>query len=290
MTTTPDLPEPGIYYDIPFNDYKAWPAVNNSSLNATMKSARHYQYEQTAARHDTPALKTGRLTHCVHLTPEVFAKEYAVIPVDEIEKAVLSASGEKPKNIKATKAYKQLVAEFLKEHEGKEVVSQDDLDVAQAISHAVKSHKLGSEMLMGKSEVSIVWEDPLTGLVCKARADIFSPSGGYLSDLKTTKDASRFEVSMANFHYDRQAAFYMDGFNSFGFGIDSFNFVAVETLPPYGVRAAPTQLVTIANGRAKYRAALKAISACRKTQRWPGYSSPKSWELPAWAITEVKTV
>lgn len=283
MTATP---EPGIYFDVPFAEYRNWDAINNGSLSAMGKSAEHYRHEQTHGREDTPALRTGRLIHCKQLTPDLFNQEYAVIPAEEIEAAVIAASDKQIKNVRATKSYKDRVAQFQKENSGKEIASQDDLKLANSIDAAIQKSELAAQMLTGSAEVSIIWDDTQTELRCKARADIWNQGQGYLSDLKTTRDASRFEISMANFNYDRQAAFYLDGFNTLGAKCDAFNFVAVETIAPFGVRAAPTQLVTLATGRAKYRKALEQIRECRKAKVWPGYESPKYWELPAWAITE----
>tara|TARA_R100000541_G_scaffold46065_1_gene53203 strand:+ start:106 stop:990 length:885 start_codon:yes stop_codon:yes gene_type:complete len=90
-------------------------------------------------------------------------------------------------------------------------------------------------------EVSIYWFEQ--GLLCKTRADVVlnpfnKPHGKnaiVLVDYKTTIDCSvrGFTNSVRRYSYDLQAAWYKKGFESAGFEVHDFVFVAQEKKPPY---------------------------------------------------------
>ena len=67
-------------------------------------------------------------------------------------------------------------------------------------------------------------------MFCKGKADY--RNGNVLVDLKTTGDGSfyGFSNSCKKYGYDRQSAFYMDGFNC-----DEFVFITQEKERPYNV-------------------------------------------------------
>ena len=67
-------------------------------------------------------------------------------------------------------------------------------------------------------EIAIVWDDPETGLRCKARIDFVSEYDGWtvVGDLKSSINAApkQWARAVANYGYHRQAAFYLDGCNA----------------------------------------------------------------------------
>lgn len=271
-------PEPGIYPDVADKVYFAWEAVNNSSLGPALRSMAHYRAALDRPRTATPAMEFGRFCHAVVLEPELLAARYVVLPdfVEELR--------EQYKNPRATKAYKEKVAEFRELHADKEIVEADWYMRALSIIESVKACPKAASLLRceGPTETSIVWKDPLTGITCKARIDKIAGEG-LLADLKTTADASKFARAMADFGYARQAAFYADGMAALTGVPHRLAFVAVEKEPPFATLSGIVCETAIEYGRRQYQEILKKICHGRAFDKWPGYEQPGELDLPAWA-------
>ena len=275
-----DCPAPGIYPDIPDLVYFGWDAVNNSSLSPALRSMAHYHAALDRPRKATPAMEFGRFVHTVVLEPELLAARYVVTPdlVAELE-------GEY-KNPKASKEYKEKLAALAEYGRlvDREVIEADWYERAVEMIHAVKACPKASGYLRGdgESETSIVWNDELTGLRCKARIDK-RVSDGLLADLKTTADASKFSRSMADFGYARQAAFYTDGMRTLTGQEYRLAFVAVEKEAPFATLSGVVSDAAIEYGRRQYQHILRKICEGRAYDKWPGYEQPAELDLPAWA-------
>ncbi len=271
-------PEIGIHFDTSFGDYCAWEAVNNSSLGATERSVRHYRDQQPIG--DTAALHFGRLCHTGKLEPAALGERYVVMP--EFEKQLRRKDGTPYGNPKATKEYKALCEEFRAANEGREFVTAETLEDMIGVVAAIDANERAREYFAAdaKKEASIVWEDADTGLLCKARLDCWDSAARRITDLKTTRDASRFQKAIQDWRYHRQAAFYIDGIRSLLPGDDvQFCIVAVEKEKPYGCRAAPMSEEAVSVGRREYKEALAKIAEAKRTDNWPCYDDPPQWEL-----------
>ena len=270
--------QPGFYYDMQFGEYLAIDAVNNSSFGAMSRSPMHYKHAIDNPRDPTPAMRFGALCHYGVLEPLKLAAQYAVMP--PFEDRVRTADDKIPKSPKATTQYKELKAAWERENADKTPVLQFEYDKMVNLTRAV-SARVGDFLdRSAKTEVSIVWEDRATKLLCKARLDIWRPELSIILDFKTARDANDFQWAIYNFCYHRQSAFYSDGVEALTGKRPEFWLVAAESEPPNGVRMAPVGLASIAAGRELYRTALDRIAHCRKTSKWPGYSDPDVWEIP----------
>jgi len=275
-------PDPGIYPDVADVDYFAWDAVNNSSMGPALRSMKHYKAALDRPRTATPAMEFGRFVHQVVLEPELLAANYVVMPdfAEELR--------DQYKNPRATKVYKERVAEFRETNAGRECVDVEWYDHALAMIGAVKACPRAALWLRGEgeTETSIVWNDPLTGLRCKARIDKRTGDNveeQCLIDLKTTADASKFDRSMVAFGYARQAAFYRDGMELIDGVPYDFAFVAVEKEPPYATLSGICSDELMAYGRREYQGILRRICEGRAYDKWPGYDQPAELDLPSWA-------
>lgn len=142
-----------------------------------------------------------------------------------------------------------------------------------------------------------------------------------IGDLKTTEDASPegFAKSIANWRYDVQHAYYMDGTRlaleqgkcnppqegkaelsvywtdpvtgvlcrcrpDFWRGYPKhFAFIAVEKKPPYAVGVYVLDSEGVEIGRAQYQHDLRVYAECVRTGEWPGYGDKiQTISLPAW--------
>lgn len=274
-----ELPNPGIYPNVPFEEYIYWPAISNSRLNLAAKSMLHFK--MLKFREPTPALRLGQLVHCGILEPMAVIKRYVVQPNFENDADNKTGDGQQS-NSKATKYYKAKVEEFRTVNAGKTVVSQDEYERLCGINEALFRSKRARQYLseMEQTEVSIVWNDAETGLPLKARLDGVGRLA--VGDLKTTQDAMAFSKSVANFGYHRQGAFYQTGWATLNGGeLLPFRLIAVESVYPHGVRAAPLSDDAIDTGRTQVRQLLRDVAEARELDFYPCYDDPASWCLPS---------
>ena len=281
-------PPPGIYSGVDFDLYLSWPYINNSSLTPALKSMAHYHAQEP--REPSKAMRLGTFVHCGALEPSAVEARYVVMPA--FEEQVTRPDGTKYDSPKASKAYKDLVAEFTAANTSKQIVTQDDYDKAVGICRALQRSPRAAEAIGPgcQTELSIVWDDSATGLRCKARLDAYSPERNHIADLKSTDDAGELPRAIDRYHYHRQAAMYSDGIEVLTGQRPQFWIVAVETAEPFAVRSAPVGLDTIEAGRQEYRRLLQRIAECQRSGVWPGYNDPDEWSLPESKLPPVELV
>lgn len=274
-----ELPSPGIYRGVPFETYLEWPAISNSKITLARKSLLHYR--EVKFREPTKAMNFGSFCHCGILEPNLLSLRYAVMPRFELDEQNTTKGGQRSTST-ATEYVKAKTAEFVAMNSGKQIVTQDEYDNLATIAQRIADHPRCREWMGpgGEAEVSMVWLDDETGLPCKARIDYLREM---IVDLKTTRDAMQFPKSIASFGYHRQAAHYRSGYAKLNGGeLKQFALVAIETDPPFPVRAAILDEEAIAVGESEVSEALQAIAEANESGVWTSYEDPKAWTLPAW--------
>ena len=68
---TATVPEPGIYPNVPFSDYMAWPLAHAGLLRAMQHAPAMARYRMDSPEHDRPAYLKGRLFHLLTCQPEL---------------------------------------------------------------------------------------------------------------------------------------------------------------------------------------------------------------------------
>lgn len=267
-----------ILRDMPAPEYHSLDAVGGTALKDILPPhtplhfwARHVDSARVVKT--TPAMRLGTLVHLAVLEPERYAREVVVAPsgID-----------------RRTKAGKEAWETFAAECGGKEIVSAEDADLIGRIASSVMANKAAAGLLAGaRTEVSMLWDDGVTGVRCKGRIDGVSKHGA-LFDLKTSSDASAdgFGKSIANFGYHIQAAHYIDGFETeHGERPSAYVWIVVEKEPPHAVALYAADSEMIAIGSQLRTKALDLIAECRATGVWPGFDTHiKQISLPAWAV------
>lgn len=187
-----------------------------------------------------------------------------------------------------TKAAKDEVAEV--RARGAVPMRPSDFDAAHAMAEAVLAHRIGRRFFSaGHPERALIWQDPATGVMCRAKVDWLRADG--LVDLKTTPSAApdALSKSVHNFGYYLQAAFYLRGHRAHCAGADPFfGFVAVETAAPHLVHAYQLSPRALAHGDRKVSEALERYRDCTASGIWPGFPEDEITEidLPAYVRTE----
>lgn len=211
-----------MFLDISNEEYHKRPGVSASMLKSMARGWRTFEAEhiaKTAPRKESAAMALGTAVHTALLESERFDAGYVSCPVECSDRR--------------TKVHK----EWLLTVEGRDVISQDDMDVVQRIKSNVARDAYASQLLGigGEVEKSYEWKE--LDLLCRARFD--KKHGPFVIDIKTCQDAREdaFRKTIESYRYDLQAAHYLSGLESIGRGWGlRFVFIAVETLSPYRVR------------------------------------------------------
>lgn len=253
-------------------NYFDYPAVSQSQLRDFARSPLHYyarHVAKTATVEETPAMAFGSAFHAAILEPDEWAR-YAVADWDA-----------------RTKAGKEARDAALAS--GAKILSRESYDTIEAMREAIAAHPEASAILGARThtEEPIGWEDPLTGIRCKAKPDAVCEVRGRVAivDLKTTTDADEdsFSRSIYNFGYHVQAAMYLRGWREAkGVTANDFEFIAIEKAAPYAIGVYELDEAAIANGTARVVSLLHRLKICRETNSWPGYGI-KTIGLPKWA-------
>lgn len=136
----------------------------------------------------------------------------------------------------------------------------------------------------GIVEPSIFYVDPITGIPCRVRPDLYHPDFNF--DLKTTRHLTlgSFQADAVARHYDLQAYKYslarciFEGTSK----PKPFIFVPVESCAPFSTTFRPASLSFLDNGRAKYETALGIYKACMSTDYWPAPNGETEMDLLPW--------
>jgi hypothetical protein len=276
-------PEPGIYPNVPFDEYCSWDAVNNSRLNKAQRSL--YQYNANCGMKETRPLVFGHLTHAATLEPLQVANIYAVMPDYENDPNNLTQSGERPGSPRSTSWYKRKCKEFTEANKGKKVVTQQEYDEVLALVQVLHRDQVSRELLTeeGDNEVSIVWVDSETELICKARFDRLLHKSHRFVDLKTTRNALKFAGSIVDFGYHRQMAHYQSGLIHLKQGeVYEPWILAVESHAPNDCRSAPLSDEFLSIGYEERDKLMRAVKEASESGEWPGYENPSVWNVPGW--------
>ena len=270
---------PDIYPDIPFPEYLRIDAMNSSTLRKVAKSTLHARYELTHPLEPTSALVLGDATHALVLEEERFHQDYAL----GLDRA------------RRSKADREAWATWESKHPTQTALKPEEWNSVHEMRDSVMSHPTAQELLSGQgmNEVSLIWEDPETNALCKARPDRITTYGDWsvIADLKTTIDASPegFGRSVARFHYHCQAAWYLDGANVLHPRERRFFFIAVEKKPPWGVAVHEHDIRSLEAGRILNQRWLRKWVNCVKTSVWSGYPTGiVNQGLPVWAHREAE--
>lgn len=211
-----------------------------STLKHIAKSPAHLRASVEQPSEPTAAMRFGTLVHSVAL-----GGDYIVWPGERRGKAW---------------------AEFELAHEGRLIVTQNEIERAKRVADAVLSDPVAAPLLDAPREVS--WKKNLHGRPCAGRADILGD--GYVADLKTTACAEpdtfrRYALKMA---YHGQLAFYRDALLA---GRGRALLIAVETTLPYAVTVLELTERCLLEGAKQNRLWLERLAACEEADHWPGY-------------------
>lgn len=229
--------KPGIYDNLPIEDYHADPRVISSTgLKQAKKSSRDFIYWLSEPN-----------TRKSHFD---FGNAFELMLIDKItgsmesqDKVVVFDESKRPKpdqnfNQLDNKKWK---SDFLTENQGKYIINRsgdESMDTINAMIDSVMARDLTRNLLQGVHyQKSFFWIDEDTGALCKTRPDVSMVNKRVIVNIKTTSDASpdAFSRDVRKFDYPLQACMEMEGAVKSGYvdKIDVYYWLAVQKTAPY---------------------------------------------------------
>lgn len=224
--------------------------------------------EDVGERKETDAMLFGRMFHKLTLEPESFGREFAVTDLKL--------------NTKPGMAWKKNIPA------GAAIIKEADYESALQMAEAVREHPQAKYLFRNyKAEQSIYWTRD--DIECKCRPDIISTIDGlnFCADLKTAESANPDDIprTVANYHYHRQAAWYLDGLAATGTPCEAFIFIFVEKEYPFLVTVFLLDEEALEKGRSDCSRAFNLLRTCRETGEYPCYTrNIETISLPRWAV------
>ena len=272
MTNQISLGGEGIYRDVPNEIYHGdRTAISSSGLKLILQSPAHFVARQEQPEESTAAMDFGSALHAALLEPVKYLESYVAKP-------------ELDRRTKEGKAMAESIDAALADKIKINPALMADINAMVA---SAKRHPRVVEMLsVGEAEVSYLWKDETTGILCKCRPDWLNDDA--IWDLKSCLDASPsgFSRACAKYGYHISAALYVEGVRRLTGKKLPFRFVASEKDAPYAVAVYEASEAFLRSGRRLVRQALDRLQACRKTAEWPSYQPEgqiEMVELPRWA-------
>ena len=279
MTTT-------VMHNQSATEYHADPGCSASRLKQLKRSAAHMRYAMDNPQEPTQAMIIGSATHSAILEPDLFVKEWGVLPPGH----------------GSSKAVKEAKAELIVQFGADHILKPDAYDNILAMRDSVLGNALPADLLDGaKTEVSYYWAEryihgtePLE-VDCKARIDALPPEdstwGDCVVDVKTTANGSpeEFRRSCFNFGYHISAAHYLAATQR-----QRFILIVVEKELPHCVAVYELDDDALGLGRADREFLLGQWALCEAEEAaggpdaWPGFPCEEIQELslPGWAYTQ----
>lgn len=249
----------GVFENMDAADYHAHLAWGSHALKAMRKGppARVLWERDNHAQSD--AMAFGTALHMAVLQPKLYAECYVAKPngmnfATKEGKAWRDAHADR-----AILPYQQAVT----------------IDAMRlSLSAKTSVHRAFTEAKA--TEVSVLWNDELTGESCKGRLDCLS--GRYIYDVKVSRYAGSSLAYRAFVEgWMHQLAHYRTGCEAVGLGTLGARLIVVHPLEPHWVwllevKPDALDLLAIENSQT-----LEALRRCRLANDWPG--TPDAWEL-----------
>lgn len=240
--------KPGVYENIPYEEYAQIPAYRSHDLTSAIKCPYSWKYKKDLEQ--TPALLEGRVQHTVFLEHHNFDKEFAI----------------QPKIDRRTKAGREEYEDFIASLDNRTPITQELYDTCMERREVVQDYVPGPT---DKVEHTLVFE--WHGQPFKCRMDWYD--GKVIWDLKTCRDASPrgFRGAINSFNYHMQSALYIDACHSLGLTAEGFNFLAQEKQHPYPYVVYTLSKEALQYARARNEQALQLILRCENQSSFKPY-------------------
>jgi hypothetical protein len=274
----------GIYFGMSDVEYHLDPVVGGSVSSSLLRkmvppkgTAKHGLYYLTAEREEHGYFDLGSAVHTGLLCTG---------------KTVTLVEG------KSWQSNAALAARQAAYDKGEVPLLQKEIELADAMVAAVLDDDDCAALFApgsGTAELVVIWEDPETGVMCRAKLDWVPNYATKMKvvDVKTkagNADPGSVSTVIEQHGYHQQLAFYISGIEQLiALGllppVDSIEafLVIVGKNAPHVPYARPMDEESIEIGRVQIRKALHVYRDAMETGTWPGYTDPNATGLPYWA-------
>ena len=253
MSKNNQLPVEGIYFNMSFGEYLKCPAISRSFAEAILFDKEEAKYLLENPIKATPAMDLGTAIHSAILEEEDFKNSYICRPNPKdytgkilytaedlkplLEAFGLKKSGKKGDLIASLKEYinpaefviwDDVLETFEREAEisGKKILSENDSIILDGLrSKMNNSPEIKQLFDGGYPEITLIWKDKTTGILCKCRLDYLRPDAiGELKSFSVKNKKIPLLKTMCreieNNRYNLQFAIYLNALEQL---IDSVN-------------------------------------------------------------------
>lgn len=304
--------------DEPRGSYN-YPA-SSSMLKVFNRCAKRWRDGYTSP--DSKATRFGSLLDCLALTPNDFARRFAVQPdkytttgmqcpecKSITDSAYCKACSDKTAKILRVKVdiekdwnnTSTTCRAWTEEHKGLTIVTSDELNDALAASRALHADPRIDAMLNDSDKqvwLSGFWQDAATGLLIPVQALLDAvprPDTAFyknIVDVKTDRNAAlgAWTKKVFDYGYHVQGAFNLDLYRAARPQEDRVNFchIVIENYAPFQVGRRILSESFLEIGRATYKRALANYAYCLKNNHWPDYDEGDD-SVQGWTITEPRS-
>lgn len=270
--------KPGVY-DLSIGDYHSGEGISRSSLREYKKSPLHFQHKHVNKNTEERKvvdvitqrnpLEFGNAFHTFVLENDKYDKEYFVME----------------KCSRATLRGKALLKEAKEECGDRMLIDSCAHKLIKSMTDQIHRHPQAKHLLKGAAyEKSMYWRDEDTGLLLKARPDIWSSK--FIADLKTSADASEhaFTRAVYQYGYHLQCAMIHMGLKTlYNQDMRTFVFIVVEKEAPFANAIYTLSEADLEQGVQEVKAVLIDIKESYDTDMWPSYPS-KTISLPKFLL------
>lgn len=285
-----DPPAPGIYHNVPFEEYQRWNAINASMIDWGLISMEHMKaYADDLLKKKSRALDFGSAIHCRLLEPKLFKKKYLIAEPCE---AILKSGKNKGSACGNSSSFQENGMWLCGTHASDQATPNEhcltsyEFQAVEAIWAKVLTHPAVNILRSkGGFESSCVFH--WNGIRCKFRTDkiVFKTGdiGWWILDVKKVASGRvtdyHCQKSIGEYNYDMRAAWYVDGLRRITGDQDvNFLWVFVEDSFPHSINVIRADddesdsTSTIATGRKMYETTVSEYLKCLESGKFYGVS------------------
>jgi len=228
---------------------------------------------------ESDALVLGKAAHCLILGDEVFAENFIYVPEDAPKRPTVTQIAAFEKNgfwSDAAKDGAEFWEKFDKEAQGRAFLTAEQVTKIGYMAENLAALPEARAALIGDlTEISMIWQDEITGLWVKSRPDCIPTNGIDFGDLKTFAPKGADIVlsaqrSITDFGYAVQMAMACEGAERiFGTTAEQCALIFIQTTEPYEPVPIMLDAEAIHWGRVLFRDGLDKIAHGLKTGEWP---------------------
>lgn len=263
------------------------PSVSSTGIRLAALQSPHAFWKTSDLNPDrypakpvSESLVIGKAAHALILGDEVFDEHFIYVPKDAPRRPTVTQVKAFERDGKWSEAAAEGAAfweKFDKKAADRLLLKEEHVEKIMFMAENLRANPLAVEVLKSDlTEISMIWQDPITGLWIKSRPDCIPTNGYDFGDLKTFAPKSKdliiaAQKSVTDFGYPMQMALAVEGAEHvFGQTAKKCALVFCQTSEPYEVIPMQIHEETLYWARCLIRFGIDRIACGLKTGHWPG--------------------